>query len=60
MRKKDDNTMHSVNDDSHEDLDEGSEVLILEILEDLVDLEISILIFQELSEDVQKTLKNQL
>ena len=39
MRKKDDNTMHSVNEDSHEDLDEGSEVLILEILEDLVDLD---------------------
>ena len=39
MRKKDDNMMHSVNDDSHEDLDEGSEVLISEILDDLVGFE---------------------
>ena len=38
MRKKDDNMMHSVNDDSLDDLDDDNEVLILEISDDLVDL----------------------
>jgi hypothetical protein len=42
MRKKDDNMMHSVNDDLLDDSDEDSEVLILEILEDLADFEIEV------------------
>jgi hypothetical protein len=39
-RKKDESTMHSVNDDLHDDSDEDREDLILGILVDLVDLEI--------------------
>jgi hypothetical protein len=54
MKKRDDNMTLSVNDDSHEDLVDEMEVLILEISEDLVDLEMekeSILIWEICLED---------
>jgi hypothetical protein len=45
MKKRDDSMMHFVNEDLLDDSDEDSEVLILEISEDLVG-ELSILIFE--------------
>jgi hypothetical protein len=45
MKKRDDSMMHFVNEDLLDDSDEDSEVLILEISEDLVG-ELLILIFE--------------
>jgi hypothetical protein len=45
MKKREDSMMHSVNDDSHDDLVDEMEVLIFEISDDS-EGELSILIFE--------------